>query len=156
MEIKTCTKCGLELPKTKKYFALDKRNKNGIGSCCKKCDSARCKAFHNKYPEKSKTYYKKQLEKNPNFIRKSTLRKHGLSIEDYGRIFEQQNGLCAICGLPEITYPHLSIDHNHNTNKVRGLLCHKCNSAIGMLNTDNLGILNLEKAIKYLNYSKQT
>jgi len=68
---------------------------------------------------------------------------------------KKQKNLCAICGLPETDYQqygvkNLAIDHNHRTKKVRGLLCSKCNRALGLLNVDNLGILNLQMAIKYL------
>jgi hypothetical protein len=52
----------------------------------------------------------------------------------------QQNQGCAICGCKCSTYSRLSVDHCHTTGKVRGLLCQKCNSAIGYMedNTDRL------------------
>ncbi len=53
---------------------------------------------------------------------------YGLSLEDYDRMVEGQNGQCAICG--EVT-DKLHIDHDHSTNKVRGLLCVLCNTALG-------------------------
>ena len=74
---------------------------------------------------------------------------HGLSVEQYDKMFEEQNGLCKICGLPEINR-RLAVDHNHNTGKIRGLLCTKCNNAIGCLDVDSFGTLNLQKAIGYL------
>jgi len=69
-----------------------------------------------------------------------------LSFEEYKNMTINQNGLCAICGNTD-NGRELSIDHCHKTNKVRGLLCKKCNSAIGFL-SDDIGLL--EKAIMYL------
>jgi hypothetical protein len=54
---------------------------------------------------------------------------YGISLEDYQRMAGEQGGLCAICKQPE----RLVVDHDHRTGKVRGLLCAKCNSGIGML-----------------------
>lgn len=66
--------------------------------------------------------------------RARTVRRYGLSITDYNDMLEKQSGRCAICG----TYPtgrtkHLSVDHSHPTGKVRGLLCHRCNALVDMM-----------------------
>lgn len=81
-------------------------------------------------------------------------RKYGLNftIQEYDQIFKLQNGLCAICGTPERTFKNgkiqpLSLDHNHTTKQVRGLICNKCNIMLGMAN-DSINIL--KEAIKYL------
>jgi hypothetical protein len=67
--------------------------------------------------------------------------KFGITIEDYNQMFEYQDGRCGICGKhqSELSNP-LSVDHCHKTGKVRGLLCPKCNSGIGMLGDDLYGI----------------
>jgi hypothetical protein len=78
---------------------------------------------------------------------------YGITIEDYADLLEKQNGLCAICG--ENRNPvhkngtewSLCVDHNHDTGKVRGLLCGKCNTAIGMMD-DRLDLVL--KAADYL------
>jgi hypothetical protein len=69
-----------------------------------------------------------------------TAKRHGLSLEDYQDLLIKQHGVCAICLKPEVTVhgsskkvQPLSIDHDHITNKVRGLLCSKCNTAVGLL-----------------------
>lgn len=80
---------------------------------------------------------------------------YGISEETYISLFKEQNGVCAICKQPE-THVHrktnqvcnLSVDHNHVTGKVRGLLCKKCNMALGLFR-DNTVLL--ENAKKYLN-----
>lgn len=81
-------------------------------------------------------------------------RSYGLSLAEYDELFAAQNGVCAICACPE-TYkaaksPHpkaLSVDHDHTTATIRGLLCHRCNVGLGLFNDD---ILRLRAAIAYL------
>lgn len=71
--------------------------------------------------------------------------KYGLSPEQHKLLTIKQLGLCALCGVKQ--KEKLCIDHNHVTGKVRGLLCRKCNFALGLVNDD---ILVLQKMIKYL------
>lgn len=72
---------------------------------------------------------------------------YGISIEDYNQMFVNQNGVCAICERQQVTGKSLSVDHDHNTGKVRGLLCNKCNTSLGMLDDNIDYLLN---AIAYL------
>ena len=59
-------------------------------------------------------------------------RKYGITTDVYTKLFESQHGKCAICN--KDPFPKLlCVDHNHNTGKVRGLLCNNCNIALGML-----------------------
>jgi hypothetical protein len=72
----------------------------------------------------------------------------GISIEEYNRIFELQNGCCAICGKHQSELTHtLCVDHNHNTGEVRGLLCSNCNVGIGSFH-ENIEVLH--SAIDYI------
>lgn len=57
------------------------------------------------------------------------LKKYGITLEDFIRMAVVQNGQCAICK----TSTKLCVDHCHESGQVRGLLCRKCNSAIGLL-----------------------
>jgi hypothetical protein len=59
--------------------------------------------------------------------------KYGLSIEDYEAMYERQGGKCALCGHPD----RLCVDHDHQTGRVRGLLCYLCNTALGRLVGDD-------------------
>lgn len=78
---------------------------------------------------------------------------YGISLKDYQQMLKNQNGVCAICGKAETRKANngktrvLSVDHNHQSGKVRALLCCDCNQALGMLK-DNIRILN--NMIKYL------
>jgi hypothetical protein len=69
------------------------------------------------------------------------IREYGISTEDYDAMFKEQNGLCAICYQPEThtcngKVNRLSIDHDHATTEIRGLLCSRCNAAVGYLRDD--------------------
>jgi len=80
------------------------------------------------------------------------LRKHGLTPEDYLKMYHDQEALCAICHKPEKrlrggVLTALAVDHDHKTGKVRGLLCIRCNTGIAMFD-DNPKLL--KKAITYL------
>ncbi|MFW9875964.1 MAG: endonuclease VII domain-containing protein [Candidatus Thorarchaeota archaeon] len=84
------------------------------------------------------------------------------NISDYNKMVKKQNGRCAICNKNETALTKdnkikkLSVDHCHNTGKVRGLLCIKCNFAIGQLNDDLTLILKLYQYIrKHKNYTKE-
>lgn len=73
-------------------------------------------------------------------------RHHGITIEQYDVMWEQQNGKCAICGNTGEGRA-LCIDHDHKTGKIRGLLCVRCNTALGSFRDD---INRLRNAILYL------
>lgn len=77
---------------------------------------------------------------------------YGITLDDYMRMLKQQDGKCAICRGPGFLMRQshkelLMVDHSHDTGQVRGLLCHNCNRALGLLHdsTDNL-----MRAIEYL------
>lgn len=78
-------------------------------------------------------------------------REYNMTLEEYDNLFNSQNGMCAICNRTNNnknpSYKNLNIDHNHQTGKVRGLLCHNCNIILG-LTKDNPNILR--KAADYL------
>lgn len=82
--------------------------------------------------------------------RKYQLRdKYGITEEDYERMLTEQEGKCGICFRTEPTgrWKRLAVDHDHQTGKIRGLLCDKCNRGMGLLE-DSIELL--ENAVKYL------
>lgn len=89
--------------------------------------------------EWSKRNYKQLKERrknNPDINRAQKLKsRYGISIEEYEQIFKKQNGVCAICAGTN-SEKRLHVDHDHESGKVRGLLCFKCNYALGLLNED--------------------
>lgn len=119
------------------------------------------KMKHKRDPLKTRAIAKRFYEKNKNKIRekerlkakidpeyyfkKNLKRTYNLSVDDYNKILNEQNYKCLIC--KDIPKYKLHVDHCHVSNKIRGLLCAKCNTALGKFN-DN--IETLKEAIKYL------
>lgn len=74
---------------------------------------------------------RKQLD--PEVARRAELKRlYGITLEQYVDMFANQGGVCAICEEECKTKKSLSVDHDHRTGKVRGLLCNRCNRALGM------------------------
>lgn len=111
---------------------------------------------------KSAYHYMKQVDptlpvykqkREPIGVRRQKLKSsYGITLEQYAEMLVAQNGVCAICAKPETVIHRnilnpLGVDHDHETGKIRGLLCRKCNSGLGNFNDDpNLMV----KAISYL------
>lgn len=91
------------------------------------------------YYQKDKDSYKWRAMKN----------KYGISKEQFFDLLEGQDNKCALCGasFQSLAREHLHIDHCHETGKIRGLLCMKCNVGLGMLGDNEKGLL---KALRYL------
>lgn len=66
--------------------------------------------------------------------------KYGITPEMYDDMLDFQGGVCAICLKPPTEFARLAVDHDHDTGRIRGLLCNLCNTAIGMMedNSDRL------------------
>ena len=80
-------------------------------------------------------------------------KRFGITVEDYDALLAKQKGVCAICGAMPTTKLRLPVDHNHQTGMIRGLLCHKCNRAIGLFKDSPQNILS---AFQYLTISSFT
>ncbi len=72
---------------------------------------------------------------------------YGISTLEYQRLFDQQGGVCAICKKPNDCGRRLSVDHDHKTGKVRGLLCGRCNTGLGYFRDDARVLI---RAARYL------
>lgn len=80
------------------------------------------------------------------------LQKYGLTISDYDAMLAGQNGGCALCGRTNRNGKRLHVDHCHETGRVRGLLCSRCNTAIGLLLHDPK---ILRRAARFVTYSPE-
>ena len=135
-----CKKCGENKPITDYYKTTDR--KSGHKTICKVCINA------DPLTEERKKYMRNY---NVGYNLKS---KYNLSREQYNELLITQNHKCAICSVDEKEVPKgkLVVDHCHETNTVRELLCHNCNVSIGLLKES---ITTLSKAISYLDKHKQ-
>lgn len=80
------------------------------------------------------------------------IKNYNITIKEYLDLAERQHYVCAICGMENFPMKKghsgcLVVDHDHTTNKIRGLLCHNCNRALGLLQ-DNTSFLL--QALHYL------
>jgi len=75
-------------------------------------------------------------------------RRYGMTVEEYIEVNNEQMSACKIC---RKNFPRLHVDHDHETGKVRGLLCQNCNTALGKFKDDPQLLLN---AINYLESSR--
>ena len=104
------------------------------------------------YARKKAKWEDQPLERKEYQRRMMLKYKYELTIDDYEKLLKKQNNVCAICGCKDKNRKNLSIDHCHKTNKIRGLLCCKCNSVLGLCR-DNIKLL--KSAIKYLKNSRR-
>ncbi len=84
--------------------------------------------------------------------------KYKLSIEEYNKLILSQNNKCLICLVEFTEYKKdrsgvACVDHCHKTGKVRGLLCHRCNTSLGFLREDTERIWNMIEYIKKDDYA---
>ena len=130
-------------------YTMSRDNKDGLRGSCRPCRS-----------RQSNEYQKKHVDATREHKRKYNLKsKFGLDAEWYYETLEKQGGCCDICGDKQNTTritertpdPRFAVDHNHDTGKVRGLLCCRCNRTLGLFedNTDSI-----ERAIDYLERHK--
>lgn len=106
------------------------------------------------YRQKQRERRREKKLADPNCFKADDLKKYGLAVEDFNELFVEQDGKCAICGIHQSELKQsLGIDHCHKTNKIRGLLCNKCNRGIGYLGDD---VENLRMAILYLVSERKT
>jgi len=130
---KYCKSCDTTKPIDDFYL----RNKTSMvrHSTCKECDKKRVKENHDPV-----AYRNAELQ-----------RRYGITQQDYEVMIAEQNNQCAICNATEPGGRHNSgyfvVDHCHTTGKVRKLLCHNCNTALGLVG-DNTQIL--QSMIEYL------
>ena len=98
--------------------------------------------LHKKYrknnPDKFREYSKKLYQGSARYRDLShnlkLIKKYGITLQEYNSLLEKQNHRCAICYQKDSR--RLGVDHCHITKRIRGLLCTKCNRAVGLLKDD--------------------
>lgn len=136
--MKTCAYC--KEPKPLSEFGQSSRSKDGREYSCLECRRAICQQWRGRNQEK---VAKKNARERASTRRLRPSRREvhwkSLPVAEYNALHDGQDGKCAICREPE-TAAHqsgqlktLAVDHDHETGKIRGLLCSRCNTAIGLL-----------------------
>lgn len=169
-------------------FNLDNIQIDGTSIRCKPCRLSKNKEQREKYADKYKKKFieerqdrvnselkqkrlnnleefraygrKKYRENRERLGMLAASNRSGIALNDYEKMIESQNNLCAICGNEETRISthsneitRLCLDHNHSTGLVRELLCAKCNSGLGKFDED---IERLQSAINYLKKHQET
>ena len=149
MGFRVCRKCRKRKSLTE--FYRRKNGKDGRDTVCADCTRDESGYGTPAYREKRNEHRKRNLDQVLKWERQNHLkRKFGITLAEYDVLFESQKGLCAVCGNPELSFNgrrRLAVDHDHVSGKIRGLLCFKCNRAIGGFNDDPS---LLTKAANYL------
>jgi hypothetical protein len=146
--MKTCRDCGQAKPLDD--FYASKGGRDGRRPECKACNLAARKAKYAKNPapyiarvkkwqqanaERLNAYrreYRKRPERKAADRDGHLRRKYGITLAQYDEMLERQGDGCAVCRRPpsEIS---LHVDHDHRSGRIRGLLCFRCNNALGDL-----------------------
>ena len=140
-------KClGCQLFKNLNEFSSDKSRKDSLDKYCKICSRKKVSDWRFRNPTKVKKY-------NKTYVKNFFLKKfYNISLNDYYVLRKKQSNKCAICKIRQSKLQRLfSVDHDHKTSIVRGLLCAKCNILLGNCN-ENPEIL--KSAIDYLRKNK--
>ena len=171
---KRCSTCTEVKPASE--FHKSSKTSDGLYTYCKSCSRDRTRAWYQNNKDRAKAHYTNYRATNPRireaavewrlvnvakvkgYVVKQKLKKFGLLIEDYNTMLLNQGGVCAICRNPETLVDirtgvtrALSVDHCHLTGRVRGLLCNRCNRALGLIK-DDISLCDSMKS--YLSHEK--
>lgn len=154
-EHKVCMDCKSKLPLS--FFHKRTDAKDGLAPRCKQCAIAKVQQWQrdnkDKVNAKNRTWkaahpervratakrYRRTLSavQREHKNRRDALRaNYGMTIAEYDALLFSQNEVCAICKKPSPNFRRLSVDHNHETGAIRGLLCALCNVAIAAVERD--------------------
>ncbi len=115
--VKYCSRCKRTLPLVNFYKVSLWEKQRGLKPWCKEC----------------KKIYTKEYVQSGQSREQYLKRTHGITSDEYQKKLKSQNKRCAICGKLDTdnNWGVLTVDHNHRTNQIRGLLCNRCNTSLG-------------------------
>jgi hypothetical protein len=137
MRTKMCTRCNKK--KTLLHFTKNRQQKDGHSCYCKSCTKILVKTRWKPDSTKKKKAQAKyaRSDKGRRVLRNASYKhRYGISLDVYEEMFNEQEGKCKMCNSPSDKL--LVVDHDHITNKVRGLLCQRCNCFLGYIESDGL------------------
>lgn len=142
---KVCTLCKADKPLTE-YFSRGGKMAHLYKSRCKSC----MQELRQQWAVDNQEHLNEWRRKNW-VTAGRRLKRRGATQKLYDQLYEIQQGRCALCREPEEKFAWLCIDHDHDTGRIRGLLCPNCNRGIGLLR-DNADLLR--KAAEYIDTAK--
>lgn len=144
-ELRWCNRCKQWLPLPS--FAKNAHEWDKLQHTCNSCHTELYKTWYREHKRYKSDRTKEYAKAHPETRRKAQLKfRFGMSLEEYDAIFASQGGVCAICkGAPN--GKNLCVDHDHETEEVRGLLCHECNAMLGFAKNSTA---ILQTAVGYL------
>jgi hypothetical protein len=147
LQMKKCTKCLTETPLS--GFNKSKKTKDGLNAWCRKCNNEYSREWAKKNKTRHTNNYQKWRANNLEYAKDlDRLRSYDLPIGRYNIILDIQKSCCAICKKDNNdSKKTFCVDHCHETGRVRGLLCHNCNTLLGHAK-DNVAVL--KNAINFL------
>lgn len=120
-----CGKCHRQVPRY--LFCRSSRSKDGLAWACRHCMNS----YGNRYRAYKDAWISAHRKRVVRASREAhLLRKYGLTLDEFDALVLEQCGRCASCGDPMV---RVDVDHDHRTGVVRGLLCHPCNVALGLV-----------------------
>ncbi len=134
---KLCRSCYYKKQYVTQREKLLAQTKNWQTNHPEKVKASSKKWYYAHYEEK-RAYSRKRYTDNPekhvdNYLRRS----YNITLEDKKQMYGVQNGLCNICHRPLESVRKACVDHDHQTNIVRALLCHPCNLVVGHIEKDS-------------------
>ena len=144
--VKWCPACKVEKPLDSYSICRSGKRKGHPAGACKECRTV----LHKTRKRADPTIYER-IEW-PCKLKKL----YGITVEQYDTLLAEQKGRCAVCGstssysrnYKNTARAKFSVDHCHATGKVRGLLCTKCNRALGLLNDSIESVLRMSEYLK--------
>lgn len=107
---------------------------------------------YRRHAEARKAYARKARRESDGFISlRRAAHSRGLTIDQFHALYENQDFSCKICSRVLIGFKSIHVDHDHKTNRVRGLLCANCNTGIGLFK-DSVDLL--VRASEYISCSR--
>jgi hypothetical protein len=146
---RTCTSCNETKSLQDYYFESNKKGGKRPRAICKLCHSEYNKNWEKNNKDKAAAKTKRYRHKYPEKTRAVALKRYfDMTLEELNQIEKEQNTSCMICKIHQDDLGEsLCVDHDHETKDVRGILCRRCNLALGQFR-DNVELL--ENAVKYL------
>lgn len=139
-----CARCSMILHKNNAAYD----GKLYLQKYCNICYKLNNKIYRARYKAKNKEAFTRS---NKHY---GLMKLYGISITTWDKILKSQNNVCAICKIHGTDNNPLVMDHSHKTNINRGIICKKCNFALGLLNDNENIIWNILEYLKKYEWEK--